>query len=64
MEERCFTTRSSAHGSGYVPNEPEVFSMTLEEARKDVAFWRCYADTVGGDAIVVRQLNGHVVEWE
>lgn len=31
--------------------------MTLEEAEADVPFWRCYADTVGGDAIVVERPN-------
>ncbi len=28
--------------------------MTLEEAEADVRFWRSYADTVGGDAIIVK----------
>jgi hypothetical protein len=31
--------------------------MTLEEAEADVRFWRSYADTVGGDAIVVERPN-------
>lgn len=53
---RRFTTRSSAHGSDYVPlSQPEVFNMTKEEAEADVRFWRVYADTVGGDAIVVEK---------
>lgn len=55
MIERRFTTRTSAHGSGYVPLEPEMFTMTMEEAEADVAFWRVYADTVGGDAIIVEK---------
>ncbi len=55
---RRFTTRSSAHGSDYVPlSSPERYEMTLEEAEADVRFWRCYADTVGGDAIVVERPN-------
>ena len=59
--DRNFTTRTSAHGSGFVPNgEPEVFNMTLEEARKDVLFWRSYADTVGGDAIIVHKYLGEI----
>lgn len=29
--------------------------MTLDEALADVAFLKSYADTVGGDAIVVRR---------
>lgn len=54
-EERCYTTRSSAHGSEYVPlSNPERFDMTLAEAEADVAHWKSFADTVGGDAIVVR----------
>ncbi len=53
---RCYATRSSAHGSGYVPNStPETFDMTLEEAEADVRFWRIYADTVGGDAIICKR---------
>lgn len=56
--ERCYTTRSSAHGSGYVPlSNPERFEMTLAEAEADVIKWRSFADTVGGDAIVVRDPN-------
>lgn len=55
---RRFTTRSSAHGSDYVPlSNPERYEMTLEEAEADVRFWRAYADTVGGDAIVVERPN-------
>ncbi len=54
--ERCYTTRSSAHGFPYVPNcIPEVFDMTLEEAEEDVERWRVFADTVGGDAIIVKR---------
>ncbi len=53
--QREYTTRSSAHGSGFVPNNPEVFNKTLQEAEADVLWWRCYADTVGGDAIIVRK---------
>jgi hypothetical protein len=56
-KERCYTTRSSAHGSNYIAAEPETFNMTLEEAEADVKFWRSYADTVGGDAIIVRDPN-------
>lgn len=55
---RCYTTRSSAHGSDYVPlSTPERFEMTLAEAEADVLHWRAFADTVGGDAIVVRDPN-------
>lgn len=55
---RRFTTRSSAHGSDYVPlSNPERYDMTLEEAEADVRFWRAYADTVGGDAIIVECPN-------
>lgn len=58
---RRFTTRSSAHGSDYVPlSNPERYEMTLEEAEADVRFWRAYADTVGGDAIVVERPNAEV----
>lgn len=57
--ERNYTTRSSAHGSDYVPNSiPETFNMTYEEAKNDVHFWRIYADTVGGDAIIIKNPNG------
>jgi len=57
-DERAYTTRSSAHGSGYVPNSnPENFDMTLAEAEADVHFWRIFADTVGGDAIIVKRPN-------
>ena len=56
--QREYTTRSSAHGSPFVPLcTPETFNMTLAEAEVDVEFWRCYADTVGGDAIIVRNPN-------
>lgn len=56
MIERKYTTRTSAHGSDYVPNSnPEKFDMTLEEAQADVAFWKSYADTVGGDAIIIER---------
>ena len=55
---RDYTTRSSAHGSPYVPlSNPETYNMTLEEAEADVRWWRAYADTVGGDAIVVQRPN-------
>lgn len=55
---RRFTTRSSAHGLDYVPlSNPERYDMTLEEAEADVRFWIAYADTVGGDAIVVERPN-------
>lgn len=55
---RRFTTRSSAHGSDYVPlSNPERYDMTLDEAEADVRFWRAYADTVGGDAIIVECPN-------
>ena len=58
MTERIYTTRSSAHGSDFVPlSNPERYEMTLEEAEADVRFWRAHADTVGGDAIVVKQPN-------
>jgi hypothetical protein len=56
-----YTTRSSAHGSPFVPlATPEVFEMTLEEAREDVRNWRSFADTVGGDAIIVHKELGIV----
>lgn len=55
---RDYTTRSSAHGSAYVPLcEPETYNMTLAEAEADVLFWRSFADTVGGDAIIVKRPN-------
>jgi len=55
---RDYTTRSSAHGSDYVPlSTPERFSMTQKEAEADVRFFRAYADTVGGDAIIVKRTN-------
>jgi hypothetical protein len=55
-KDRRFTTRSSAHGSNYMPNRtPEVFNMTFEEAETDVDFWRIFADTVGGDAIIAEK---------
>ena len=58
---RRFTTRSSAHGSDYVPlSNPERYDMTLDEAEADVRFWRAYADTVGGDAIIVECPNEKV----
>lgn len=41
----------------YLPLNPTEFNMTLEEAEADVERWRCYADTVGGDAIVVKRPN-------
>ena len=51
-----FAVRSSAHGSGFVSNNnPEKFVMSLEEALKDVDYWRRHADTVGGDAIIIRE---------
>jgi len=31
--------------------------MTLAEAEAEVVRWRSYADTVGGDAIIVRNPN-------
>lgn len=56
---RRYTTRSSAHGSGFVPHcSPERFEMSMGEAVQDVLSWRIKADTVGGDAIVVESLNG------
>lgn len=58
MSGRDYTTRSSAHGSDYVPlSTPETFNMTLEEAEADVRFWKSYSDTVGGDAIIVKRPN-------
>lgn len=60
-----YTTRSMAHFAlpiaQYVANNMDengnhydIFDMTLEEAILDVDWWRGYADTVGGDACVVR----------
>ena len=57
MSEKKYTVRSSAHGSDYLPLKPKEFNMTYEEAEKDVAFWRSYADTVGGDAIIEENPN-------
>ena len=57
---REYTTRASAHGMAYMPLEPEMFDMTLDEAKADVRFWRAYADTVGGDAIIVKRPNKEV----
>ena len=54
---RDYTTRASAHGMAYLPLTPTEFSMTLEEAQSDVEFWKAYADTVGGDAIIVKRPN-------
>jgi hypothetical protein len=54
---REYTTRASAHGMAYMPLSPNTFNMTLEEAEADVRFWRAYADTVGGDAIIVKRPN-------
>ena len=59
--DRRFTTRSSAHGSDWVAFNPEIFNMTREEAEADVKWWRSYADTVGGDAIVVEKINDHIL---
>lgn len=61
MSERIYTTRSSGHGSDYVPFNPEVFNMTLEEARADVVYWELHADTIGGRGIVVRN-DGEIIE--
>lgn len=61
--ERRFTTRSSAHGSDYVPlSIPEAFNMTREEADADVEAWRSAADTVGGDAIVVESPSKNLTD--
>ena len=64
VPQRRFTTRTSAHGSDFVALKPEVFNMTKEEAEKDCNFWRCFADTVGGDAIVVENINGLVLKYD
>jgi hypothetical protein len=62
MNPRRFTTRSSAHGSDYVKeHEPERFTQTREEAEQEVKRWRIFADTVGGDAIVVENINGFII---
>lgn len=54
-DERKYAVRSSAHGSGFIPaGNPEVYDKTWKEAMNDVAYWKSLADTVGGDAIVVR----------
>jgi hypothetical protein len=37
--------------------------MTLKEAQFDVEFWRCFADTVGGDALIVRK-DGTIIPTE
>ncbi len=64
MNPRRFTTRTSAHGSDFVALKPEIFNMTREEAVKDCDFWRSYADTVGGDAIIVENINGLILRHE
>jgi hypothetical protein len=61
MRKLKYTTRSSGHGSGFVPNEPEKFNMTLEEAISDVDYWRGLACTIGGDAIIVRE-DGKIIQ--
>ena len=62
---RRFTTRSSAHGSNYVKeSEPERFTQTKQEAENECIRWRLVADTVGGDAIVVENINGLVLLHE
>ncbi len=58
-ESKNYTTRASAHGMAYMPIEPKIFNMTLAEAEADVRFWRAYADTVGGDAIIVKRPTAH-----
>ena len=62
MNPRRFTTRTSAHGSDFVALKPEIFNMTREEAVKDCDFWRSYA--VGGDAIIVENINGLILKYE
>ena len=54
-EERAYAVRASAHGLDYQPKNPARFDMTLAEAEADVRHWRSFADTVGGDAIIVRK---------
>ena len=56
--DKSYTTRASAHGFDYQPLIPTTFDMTLEEAKKDVELWRIFADTVGGDAIIVHKTHG------
>ena len=58
-EDKSYTVMFSAHGSKYTPT-PEVFNMTLKEAREDVRLWISRADTIGGDAIIVHK-NGNIV---
>ena len=55
LEAREYTTRASAHGMAYVPIHPTVFDMTYAEAEAEVHRWAIVADTVGGDAIIVRR---------
>ncbi len=65
MNPRRFTTRTSAHGSGYVKEcEPERFTQTRQEAEAEVKRWRIHADTVGGDAIIVENINGLILRHE
>jgi hypothetical protein len=53
-KERVYAVRASGHGLGYQPQNPRRFDMTLAEAEAEVRRWRILADTIGGDAIVVR----------
>lgn len=61
-DERRYAVRSSAHGFGFIPaSNPEVYDKTWEDAMNDVAYWKSLADTVGGDAIIVRN-DGKIFE--
>lgn len=55
LKVKNYTTRASAHGLSYLPLHPTKFDMTLDEAKAEVERWRAYADTVGGDAIIVKR---------
>lgn len=53
-ESRKYAVQFSAHGSGWVPENPE-FVYTLEQAEAIRAEWRMRADTVGGDALITQE---------
>jgi hypothetical protein len=53
MKSPKYAVRYSAHGMAYLPLKPQKFDLSLEEAIEECERWKCYADTVGGDAFLV-----------
>jgi len=55
IKSQKYAVRYSAHGMAYLPLKPLKFNLSLEEAIEECKNWASYADTVGGDSIIVEK---------